>query len=312
MIRYVLKRIILIFFTIAVILSLTFVLLKKIPSYPSLEMLQTDKALYDIMQKKYGYDKPIFTQYLIWVEGIITDWDWGVSTNLRPRVNSFTILAEKLPTTMKLNFISFLIAIPVGILLGIIAALKKNKPTDHIIMIFVMVFISIPSFVVATLLMLNADKFGLPTQFSDARYLSWKDYVIPVIALSFGPIAGFCRTTRAELTEVLTSDFILLARTKGLNRFQSTIRHALRNSMVPIFPGIIGEFVGVLSGSLVLENIYGIPGVGKIFIDSITNKDYNVTMTTLAFYTIISLFTILVGDLSYGIVDPRIRMGAGK
>ena len=135
---------------------------------------------------------------------------------------------------------------------------------------------------------------------------------IPVLALSFGPIAGLTRYTRAELTEVLTSEFLLLARTKGLNRRQSVLRHALRNSMVPLIGIVIGNLVGIIGGSIVIEQIYGVVGVGQVFLISLQTFDYNVIMVTLAFYTSIGLLATLVVDLSYGIVDPRIRMGARK
>ena len=142
--------------------------------------------------------------------------------------------------------------------------------------------------------------------FSMSMFLS----VVPaVLSLGFGSVAGFTRSVRAELSEVLTSDFMLLARTKGLTRAQATLRHALRNSMVPIFPMILGEFVSILSGSLVIEKIFGVPGVGQLYINSINGLDYNFFMLLSAFYTLIGLASGIVVDISYGLIDPRIRMG---
>ena len=131
-----------------------------------------------------------------------------------------------------------------------------------------------------------------------------------VICLSFGSIAGYARYTRAELTEVLTSEFMLLARTKGLTKAQATTRHALRNAMVPIFPSIIGEFISVMSGSLIIESIFSIPGVGGMYLDAINNKDYDSFMMLSGFYILIGLLAGIIIDISYGIIDPRIRMGA--
>ena len=131
-----------------------------------------------------------------------------------------------------------------------------------------------------------------------------------VLSLSFGSIAGYARFTRAELTEVLTSEFMLLARTKGLTRSQATVRHALRNSMVPIFPSIIGEFISVMSGSLIIEKIFSVPGVGGLYLAAINSQDYDFFMLLSAFYTLIGLAAGIVIDISYGIIDPRIRMGA--
>ena len=134
------------------------------------------------------------------------------------------------------------------------------------------------------------------------------------MGLSFGSIASLTRVTRAELTEVLTSEFLLLARTKGLTRPQSIVRHAMRNSMVPLVPGIIGSFVGLLSGSVIIERLYRIPGMGRVYLQALTpnNFDYNLILALSAFYTFISLFAVLLVDLTYGLVDPRIRMGARK
>jgi ABC-type dipeptide/oligopeptide/nickel transport system permease component len=144
-------------------------------------------------------------------------------------------------------------------------------------------------------------------------YFTWSMFrsMLPaVLSLSFGSVAGYCLTTRAELTEVLTNDYMLLARTKGLTKAQATVRHALRNAMVPIFPSIIGEFVGVLSGSLIIEKIFSVPGVGGLYLNSITYQDNDLFMFLSAFYILIGLVASIVVDISYGIIDPRIRMGA--
>ena len=134
----------------------------------------------------------------------------------------------------------------------------------------------------------------------------------PVLSLSFGVIAGFTRTTRAELTEVLTSEFMLLARTKGLTRAQATVRHALRNCFVVIVPAIFGEFIGILGGSLIIEGIFAIPGVGGLTLNAINALDYNIFMLSTCFYTAVGLAAALVVDISYGFIDPRIRMGSKK
>ena len=145
--------------------------------------------------------------------------------------------------------------------------------------------------------------------FSPAMFVSM---VPPVMALSFGVIAGFTRTTRAELTEVLTSEFMLLARTKGLTKAQATVRHALRNCFVVIVPSIFGEFISILGGSLIIEKIFAIPGVGGLTLNAINGLDYNIYMLSTCFYTAIGLVAGLVVDLSYGLIDPRIRMGSRK
>ena len=355
--RYILVRIGWIFMILFMILSMNFMLLKLAPEYPPTEKNERDiyyarqvsqgymtediitdedlvKALredHSLRDPRYYYSDeetqfrvympvPIVIQYTVWLKNIVTKWDWGVSTRIQVNVPAFQILKERMPVTLKLNLIALVVYIPIGFALGIVAALKSDTATDNVISFLVMIFISIPSFVLMMLmLLLFGYKLGwVPTQFpaSDIKnfWLQLRGMILPVLGLSFGSIAGLTRLTRAELKEVLTSEFLLLARTKGLTKNQAVIKHGMRNSMVPLVPSIIGSFVGLLSGSVIIEQIYGIPGTGRIFVRAmaIGNYDYNVILTVTAFYTIISLFAILLVDLSYGIVDPRIRMGARK
>lgn len=356
MIRYIIVRVIWIFIILITILSLNFTLLKLAPEYPPvtedernlwlakqvndgyMTLTVTDDAelmeeyrdpLFAKCDKCFYFDEgdkfrifepvPIANQYFRWVSNIVTDWDWGNSTRFQVGVPAFDILKTRMPVTMKLNFLALAFYIPIGIALGVIAALKKNSVTDNVISLAVMIFISVPSFVVMTMLVmiLGYNTGWLPTQFpaKDVEgIVQYTGLIIPVLGLSFGSIAGLTRMTRAELTEVLTSEFLLLARTKGLTRRQSVVRHAMRNSMVPLIPGIIGSFIGVLSGSVIIEMIYGVPGTGRVFLRALSknNYDYNLLLVTTAFYTTISLITVLLVDLSYGLVDPRIRMGARK
>lgn len=317
MLKYTLKRIVLILFTLFIILTIAYFLMQLTTSFEErvkFYQMSDPKMSYEeavIYGKKAGWDDPILIKYFNWIKGVIKG-NWGVSVVYEVGQNPWTILTRFIPFTISINIWPLLIATPLGFLFGIIAALRKNKPTDYIISLLVMICISVPSFVFVTLLMINATNMGLPIQFRAADQANWKDYIIPVIALSVGPIASLTRITRAELTEVLTSEYLLLARTKGLNRFQATIRHALRNSLLPLVPSIIGSFVGIMFGSLVIEQIYGIKGVGGILLTAIseTQPDHDLAMAALSFYTIIDLVTILIVDLAYGIVDPRIRMGA--
>ena len=228
------------------------------------------------------------------------------------------MLYQKMPATVLVNLYSILISIPIGIILGIIAALKKNTWIDHTISTLTMVVISVPSFVYAFVIQyLFSYKLGWFPFLMKAGtdYFTWEMFVsmVPAImSLSFGVIAGFTRTTRAELTEVLTSEFMLLARTKGLTKAQATVRHAFRNCMVVVLPSIFGSFIGVMSGSLIIEKIFSIPGVGQLYINSINAPDYPMFIMNTFFYTSIGLAASIVVDLSYGFIDPRIRMGSKK
>ena len=225
------------------------------------------------------------------------------------------IIAERLPTTISVNIISVVISVPLGILFGIIAGLKKNTWVDHFISTLVMIFISIPSFVIIIFLVyLLGIKAGLPTIWPTndaAAGTKALGYIIPVLSLSFGSVCGYTRFVRAELCEVMSSEYLLLARTKGLTKNQAITRHALRNAFVPILPSILAEFIGVFSGSMILESIYDIPGIGNIYIRALnqSNPDYNVLMVDMAVFTTVGLLAGIILDLSYGFIDPRIRMG---
>ncbi len=315
MFKYVLKRIALMFFVLFCILTISFVLVKLLPVQDA-EQFGKDAQLIKQRREALGYNKPILVQYGIFLKRSVIGGDWGISEALYRGQEVWSVFVSKLPATMVINIYSMILSVPLGLLLGIYAALKKNKWQDYVISTVVMFFISVPGFVYAFLVQyfLCFKLKWFPFQMkAGTDWLSWEMFksVVPAaLSLSFGSIAGFARSTRAELSEVLTSDFMLLARTKGLTRGQATVRHALRNSMVPIFPMIIGEFVGILGGSLIIEQIFGVPGVGQLFLNSITSLDYNFFMLLTAFYTLIGLMVGIVVDISYGIVDPRIRMGA--
>ncbi len=318
MFKYICKRIGLMLMTFCIIFTMCFVLIKLLPIDLSSVGIGQDRDKLEALFEARGYNKPILEQLFLYIKRIIVDGDFGVGYQMpefRNR-NVWEVFVELLPATILINIYSSLFAVPIGIGLGIFAALKKNKWQDHVISTLVMVFISVPSFVYATLLLyIVCFKLNLfpKTMLSGHDYFTWEMFrsMIPaVLSLSFGSIAGYARYTRAELTEVLTSEFMLLARTKGLTKKQATVRHALRNAMVPIFPSIIGEFISVLSGSLVIEKIFAVPGVGRLYLNSINSKDYDFFMLLSGFYLLVSLTAGLVIDLSYGIIDPRIRMGA--
>ena len=319
MIKYVIKRILLMLMVFMIIISTCFVLVKLLPSKPA-EQFGKDMALIELRRELLGYNKPLIEQYFIFVQRSLIGMDWGVSETLYTGQDVWTKFMEKMPATVIVNVYTMIFAVPLGLLFGIYAALKKNKWQDHFISTAVMVFVSVPSYVYAFLVQyfLCFKLQWFPFQMKAGYdYLSWETFVslVPaILSLGFGTIAGLTRYVRAELTEVLTSDFLLLARTKGLSRAQTTVRHALRNAMVPIFPMILGEFIGIMGGSLIIEGIFGIPGVGPLYVDSITTTppDYNFFMLLTAFYTLIGLASGIVIDLSYGFIDPRIRMGSKK
>lgn len=318
MLKYVLKRILLMVFVLFCIVTICFMLIRLLPmTMPTGTVAQIEliKARWEAL----GYEKPLLEQYGIYLKNVFTEFDFGTSWYIQYRQPALDVILDRLLPTVLVNFYSLIISTPVGIAFGIYAAVKKNKWQDHVISTAVMIFVSIPSYVYAFLVQyflgflggLELDVYSL--QEAGGSWFSLKmlySMILPILALSFGSVAGLCRFTRAELTESLTSEYMLLARTKGLTRSQATTRHALKNAMVPILPSIIASFIGILGGSMIIEQIFGIPGVGRLFIQSINLRDYDVFMIDSVFYTFINLLAGILVDISYGFIDPRIRMGA--
>ena len=319
MTKYVIKRILLMFLTLFVIMTMCFVLIKLLP-LPAVREMGRDINLIMAKREQMGYNKPIMVQYFLFWKSIVTAWDWGVGEQMYEGLSVWNVLISKLPYTVLVNLYSILIAIPLGLMLGIYAALKKNRWQDHLISTLVVVFISVPSYVYAFLVQylfcFRLGWFPLTLESLDNASLfsarMFRSMFPAIMSLGFGVVAGLTRYTRAELSEVLTGDYMLLARTKGLTKAQAISRHALRNAMVVILPMIIGEFIGILGGSLIIENIFAIPGLGNLYISSINVRDYNFFMALTVFYTFIGLASGIIIDISYGFIDPRIRMGSKK
>ena len=332
MFKYVLKRLGLVIFTFLIIFVMCFVLIKLLPIPVNVGAGQDPDIVYGILEGRgwitnvqkgennlYTYDRvPILKQLGIYFKRVILDGDFGVVTTYGEYINQpvWKVFVEHLPPTILINIYSSLIGVPIGLGLGIFAALKKNKWQDQLINVVIILLISTPSIVLGLLIQyVFCFKLGwFPLLASTSNdYFTWEVFhsMLPaVFALCLVSIAGYARYTRAELSEVLTSEFMLLARTKGLTKGQAIARHAMRNSMVVIFPSILGEFIGVLSGSLIIESMFGINGVGGLYLNSITFQDYDFFMLLSAFYTLVGLTANIVIDISYGLIDPRIRMGA--
>ena len=332
MFKYVMKRLCLMFFTFVIIFTMCFALIKLLPIPTNVLPGQDPEIVMKTLEGRgwitniqkgengvYTYDRvPILLQYGNYIKRVITQGDFGIATTYGEylNMNLREVFISHLPPTILINIYSTLIGVPIGLGLGIIAALKKNKWQDQIINVIIILLISVPSIVLALMIQyVFCFKLGwFPLTMSTSKdYFSGPVFhsMLPaVFALCLGSIAGYARYTRAELSEVLTGEFMLLARTKGLTKRQAIFRHAMRNSMVVIFPSILSEFVSVLSGSLIIEKMFGINGVGGLYLNSITFQDYDFFMLLSGFYTLVSLTAGIVIDISYGFIDPRIRMGA--
>lgn len=311
MTRYIIERIVAMLLTLFIIVTIAFCVVRLMPGsvYDNPELPQ--KVL-DALEARDHLNEPIIVQYGYFLKGVILEGDWGTSIKVEPSVPAFDVLTKRIPITLEVNIYSLLISLPLGIICGTVAALKKNKLADHIISAMVVLFISVPSFVFASLmqyfLSFKLNWFPIVYESSAAGWLRFSSLCLPILALAFGPIATVTRYLRGELVETVNSEFMTLAKTKGLNQVQATVRHAFRNSCLPLANVIIPMFTNILGGSLVIEQIFSIPGVGGLMVKSINANDHPLTIAILIFYSIVSLLTILLVDLSYGIIDPRIRL----
>lgn len=327
--KYIGQRLLLMVFTFIIIFFICFVLVRLLPVSADTGM-KDPETFYIKMVAQGRYIKnskgeyvptPVLQQLGLFIQNLFSgsDHPWGYSYKIEWLSSPVDILTSHLAPTILINIYSMIISVPLGLGLGIFMALRKNHWEDHFLSVLIMLVISVPSFVYAFLLQYS---FGyvwqtLPPMAASGSvgYFSFeyfKSIILPILSMCFGSIAGYARYTRAELTEVLTSDFMLLARTKGLSRAQATVRHAFRNSLVPIFPMILGEVISILSGSMIIENIFNVNGVGGLYLQSIQTTDLDVFQFVSMFYITIGLLGTLVVDVSYGIVDPRIRMGSRK
>ena len=314
--KYVLQRIGAMLITLFFVMSLSFMVIRLMPM-SLFENPEVPKEIQEKLEDKFHLNDPLPVQYFYFMEGIITGLDFGISVKLRPGLDVWGIIVSRLPPTMLINFISLFISIPLGLIFGIIAALKRNTWIDTVISVFVILFISVPSFVFASLLqyVLTFIFPIFPTLYESTATTFGQmmhSLTLPIVALSLSPIATLTRYLRGELIENISSEYILLARTKGLTRAQAIVRHAFRNSMMPITSTLVSLITGIMGGSLVVESMFAIPGTGGMLVKSIFAGDHFLTVAILIFYSAISLTTILVVDLSYSLIDPRVRVGGGK
>ena len=338
--QYILKRLLLMFFTFLVIFIICFTLIRMLPvSFATgvgqdEDIIRRQMVLQHRMKIVNGeyVPTPIIEQFFYYIKNVFfppvdpntgeTLSRFGYSYYIEKWSTPDELLFKKFPPTVIINVYSLVFSVPIGLGLGIFMALRKNKWEDNFLSVLIMLLISVPSFVDAFVLqyLFSYAWHILPSQVLavqnfDGNWLHpemFRSMILPIISMSLGSIAGYARYTRAELTEVLTSDFMLLARTKGLTRAQATVRHAFRNSLVPIFPMILGEIISILGGSIIIEKIYGVNGVGDLLLSAINARDLDVYQFVSMFYILIGLVGGLVVDVSYGLVDPRIRMGGGK
>jgi oligopeptide transport system permease protein len=306
--KYILRRFVYMIITLWVIVTATFFLMKLLPGNPFGEMAaKLPPENLAILREQYGLDKPVWQQYTMYL-GEVAHGDLGVSYQFPTRTVT-QVIKQSFPASLELGMESLIFAVIIGLLLGIYAALKHNKAGDYTAMFIALVGISVPSFVVAPLLSLYVgNKWGI---LPPGLWEGPQHRILPALALSFGTIAILARMMRASMLDVANMDYIKTAKSKGLSTSKIVGRHMVRNAILPVVT-ILGPIaVNVITGTLVVETVFAIPGLGKQFVSSITTLDYTMITGLTIFYAAILIVVMFLTDIVYGLIDPRIRM-AGR
>ena len=302
--KYILKRIAMAILTIWIVITVTFFVMRAVPGGPFLSEKAVSEAAQKSLEAKYGLDKPLMVQYITYLKDIVTKFDFGPSIKLRGRM-VIDVITDGLRTSAKLGVIAAGIALVFGVVLGAVAALRRNGIADKIIMVLTTAFISMPSFIIGSLMVLILSvKLGwFPANGETAKGL-----VLPIIALSLSPMANITRLTRSSMLDVLGQDYIRTARAKGVAPMKIIFGHALKNSLIPVITYVGPMLAYIVTGSLVIEQVFAVPGIGRAFVSSITGRDYPLIMgTTIVLATLIVIMN-LISDILYKLVDPRINL----
>ena len=301
---YILKRILLALLTVWVVITITFFVMHAVPGGPFLSEKAVSEATQKALEAKYGLDKPVMEQYVNYLKDIVTKFDFGPSIKLRGR-QVIDVIADGMKTSIKLGLIAAAIALCSGIVLGCVAALTRNSILDKIIMVITTAFVSMPSFIMGTLLLLI---FSVKLGLVPANGESAKGLLLPIITLSLYPMAYITRLTRSSMLDVLGQDYIRTAKAKGVAPVKIIFGHALKNSLIPVITYFGPMLAYIVTGSLVVEQIFAVPGIGRAFVSSITGRDYPMVMGTTIVLAILIVVMNLVSDILYTVVDPRIKL----
>jgi oligopeptide transport system permease protein len=306
MLSFLVRRLLVAIPTLFVVVTVAFFMMRAAPGNP----FSTDRKLPAEIEKnieaKYGFDKPLPVQYLDYVGGVLHG-DFGPSLKYRDK-SVLEIIRENYPVSLRIGLSAFVIAVFFGVSLGVIAALRQNGPADYTTMAIAILGVCIPSFVTAPLLQLvfGSNLGWLPIGSWDGGALP--NLVMPVTVLALPQIAIISRLTRAGMIEALRSNYVRTARAKGLPEFRIVTKHAIRAAVLPLVSYLGPAFAGLLTGSLVVERIFGLPGLGKFFVNSALQRDYTVVMGMVIFFATLILLLNLLADILYAVLDPRVRL----
>ncbi len=301
--KYVVKRTLLAIFTIFIISAITFFTMHSIPGDPFTSEKEVPATVRAELEARFNLDKPLGTQYVLYLKGILLENDWGIS--MKDGRDIWTTITSRLAVSARLGLMAAAVAIVAGLILGCIAALNRNKLPDRLIVFFVTLFNALPSFVFGTLLLLVFCMWLKWIPVWDANHPS---YILPVIALAASPMAQITRLTKTSMLDSLSQDYIRTARAKGVKQVFVVFKHALRNALIPVITYIGPMVAYILTGSMVVESIFTIGGLGSKFVSSITDRDYTLIMGTTLFLAILMVVANLITDIVYTLIDPRIRL----
>ena len=307
MTKYVLKRLCYMFVSLFIVITITFFLMKLMPGSPFNDT-KLNAQQKEILNEKYGLNDPVALQYVNYLKNVVTG-DFGNSFQYH-NMPVWDLVKPRLIPSMEMGITAMVIGVVLGLVLGVAAATKQNTWVDYTTTIISVIAVSVPSFVLAVLLQYV---FAVKLEwFPVAGWEGFSTAILPSLALSATVLATVARYIRAEMIEVLSSDYILLARAKGNSTLKVLFGHALRNALIPIITIIVPMLAGILTGTLTIENIFGVPGLGDQFVRSITTNDFPVIMATTILFSTLFIVSIFLVDILYGVIDPRIRVQGGK
>ena len=303
--RYIARRFLSMIITLWFVITITFFLMHSIPGGPfSREKALPEKVL-EALNEKYHLNDPLWKQYTDYLQGVLV-LDFGPSFS-RPGIFVWDKIQEGFPVSAKIGGIASLFVLLAGIPSGVISALYQNKWPDYVVTILATVGVAVPSFVVATLFIyVFSEKLTLVPAFGLEE---WRSYIGPTIALAGFSLSFVARLSRSSLLEVMQQDYIRTARAKGLSELNVIFKHAIKNSLIPVITYMGPTIASILTGSFVVERIFAIPGMGKLFVESVGNRDYTMIMGTTIFYAAFAIIMIFLVDIAYGLIDPRIKLG---
>ncbi len=300
MLKYTIKRVLLAIVTVFIISAITFFAMNAIPGGPFAKEKAPDPAVQAALEARFNLDKPVGQQYLIYMNNLFHG-DFGISLKTGREISQ--IISEKFAVSAKLGGMAALCAVVLGLLLGSIAALCRNKWPDRLIIFLTTLFVSVPSFILATILLLV---FALQLKWVGVFSTDNPNYVLPVISLMLYPMSYITRLTKSSMLDVLGQDYIRTARAKGVRESLVIAKHALRNALIPVITYVGPMVAGILTGSMVIETVFSIGGLGTEFVRSINNQDYPMIMATTIFLAILMVIATLLSDLVYKLIDPKI------